>query len=262
MKKLLPLILLFLALTYSNKSFSQIDVNLVDIENNQTIPFSEIFATYNLNKDIPTMVITWSGEWCTPCINLINRYNDCDLSLVNIITINVDTQDVLEGVLDKGYHLKWDKTINFHANIGEGQKGFDYLFNVTSAPLILYMEQGNINAAVISYSLYPYRLIETGKIRDVNFIWNSAKDLNGLAWSLYENNDNKDNLEEAKKWVNHSIELDKNYHNMDTHAALLFKTGEYTQALKAAKEAIELAQENDIDYSSTTDLINQIIEKL
>jgi tetratricopeptide (TPR) repeat protein len=182
--------------------------------------------------------------------------------MVNIITVNVDSPDELDGVLEKGYHKNWDKTINFHANIGEEKKGFDYIFNVTSAPLILFMEQGNINAAIISYSLYPYRLIETGKIRDMNFIWNSTKDLNSLAWSLYENDDNMANLEEAKKWIIRSLELDTNYHNMDTHAALLFKTGEYTQALKAAKEAIELAQENDIDYSSTTDLINQIIEKL
>ena len=262
MKKLLPLLLLSLLLIYSNKSFGQIDVNLSAIDDNQIIPFNDIFETYGLNKNLPTMVITWSGEWCPPCINLINRYNDCDLSMINIITVNVDSPDMLDGALDKGYHLKWDKTLNFHANIGEDKRGLDYIFNIKSAPLILYMEQGNINAAVISYSLYPYRLIEKGKIRDINFIWNSAKDLNGLAWSLYENDDNMANLEEAKKWIIRSLELDTTYHNMDTNAALLFKTGEYTQALKAAKEAIELAQENDMDYSSTTDLINQIIEKL
>jgi DNA-binding ferritin-like protein len=39
----------------------------------------------------------------------------------------------------------------------------------------------------------------------------------------------------------------------------LFKTGKYTEALKKAKEAIEMAKEND---DSTTELINEIIEKL
>ena len=74
--------------------------------------------------------------------------------------------------------------------------------------------------------------------------------------------DDKSKLEEAKEWVIRSIELDKNYSNTDTYAALLFKTGVYTKSLKVAKDAIEIAKENDEDYSTTTDLINAVIEKL
>jgi tetratricopeptide (TPR) repeat protein len=260
MKKQLIFLALFLTLT--NIAFSQIDVNITDLKNNKTVSFNEIYSEYNIDKELPTLVITWSGEWCFPCIRLINRYNECDLSMVNIITINVDDENSLEDVLEKGYHLKWDKSFNFHANIGEDKKGFDYIFNLSSAPLVLYLVNGKINDALISYEIYPYVLFEVDSIDDVKFIWNSFDDLNSLAWKYYRTENSMEKLEEAKKWVVRSIELNKNYNNIDTYAALLFKTGKYTEALKKAKEAIEMAKENDENYDSTTELINEIIEKL
>lgn len=260
MKKQLTFLSFFLILT--NIAFSQIDANIIDLKNNKTVRFDEIFTTYNLNKELPTFVITWSGNWCYPCRILIDRYNKCDLSKMNIITVNVDNENSLEDVLKEGYHLKWDKSLNFHANIGNDKKGFDNVFNVSSAPLILSLENGNISDAFISYNLLPYTLLQIGLIEDVEFIWNSALDLNSLAWEYYESVDDPNELEEAKKWVIRSIELDKNYHNVDTYAALLFKTGKYTEALKKAKEAIEIAKENDQEFDSTTKLINEIIEKL
>ncbi|APG64087.1 hypothetical protein LPB136_01305 [Tenacibaculum todarodis] len=260
MKKQLTLLILFLTLT--NIAFSQIDVKITNLKNNKTLSFNEIYSEYNIDEDLPTLVITWSGKWCPPCIELIKRYNECDTSMMNIITINVDSKNSLAEALDKGYHLKWNKSLNFHGNIGSDKKGFDNVFNVSSAPLILYLENGKINDALINFKVYPYRFIETGRIDDVKFIWNSTKDLNSLAWSYYESENSITKLEEAIKWIIRSIELDRNYHNIDTHAALLFKTGKYTEALKKAKEAIELAKENETNYDSTTELINKIIEKL
>ena len=121
MKK--QLIFLALSLILTNITYSQqIDVNITDLKNNKTVSFNEIYSEYDIDKEIPTLVITWSGQWCFPCIRLINRYNECDLSMVNIITINVDNENNLQGVLEKGYHLEWDKSLNFHANIGEDKK--------------------------------------------------------------------------------------------------------------------------------------------
>nr|WP_315201047.1 hypothetical protein [uncultured Flavobacterium sp.] len=262
MKKTVLLFIFFLTLMYSNESFSQIDIDLVDIKTRKTIPFSDINNTYKLKKEIPTLIITWSGKWCSPCLKLIDRYNNCDLSLLNIITVNIDAESSVEEVLKEGYHLKWNKTLNFLANIGKDKKGFDNIFNISSAPLLLYSDNGKISDAIIDYSLFPYKLIESGVMTDVKFIWNSSEDLNSLAWSYYENQNDTAKLETAKKWTLRSIELDKNYHNTDTYAALLFKTGEYTKALKTAKEAIEIAKAKSIDYNSTTNLINKIIEKL
>lgn len=262
MKKVTFTLLFFSLIIVSKPLFGQIDVNITDLENDETVSFGDIFETYDLDKELPTIVITWSGKWCFPCISLINRYLDCDMSMMNLITINVDNEENRDEVLNEGYHDEWRKALNFHANIGEDEKGFDNVFNVSSAPLILYLVDGNISDALVSYSVYPYRMIQTGRIDDINFVWDSAKDLNSLAWAYYQNEDDESKLEEAKEWVIRSIELNKNYSNTDTYAALLFKTGDYTKSLKVAKEAIEIAKENDEDYSTTTDLINSVIEKL
>jgi len=262
MKNKTILLLVILTLFYSNTSFGQIDVNITHIKTDRTVAFSDIHEEYKLNQDVPTIVITWSGKWCYPCIDLIDRYNQSDLSMLNVITINVDSEENLQQVLRDGHHLNWENTLNFHANLGEDETGLDNVFNVSSAPLILYLDKGMLTDAVVTYSLYPYKLIEAGRIKDVRFIWNSEQDLNSMAWTRYISENDPAKLKEAITWVDRSIALNQNYNNTDTYAALLFKTGEYTKALKAAKEAIELAKEEDEDYDLTTDLINKIIEKL
>ncbi|ARV11650.1 hypothetical protein BTO09_04525 [Gilvibacter sp. SZ-19] len=254
------LLVLFIALTSS--TIAQIDANITDLNTNKTVAISDLYSEYNLDRSIPTLIITWSGEWCAPCIDLINRYHSCDLSMLNLITINVDAKDRRDGVLNKGYHRNWTKSLNFHANLGGSSRGLDNIFNVSSAPLVIYMINGYISDALVSFQITPYKLVESGRINDIGFIWNNSSDLNSLAWSYYENVNDQAKLQEAIGWVNRSIALDENYHNVDTHAALLFKTGKYTEALKRAKDAIEIGKQTGVDYSASTDLINQIIEKL
>ncbi len=93
-------------------------------------------------------------------------------------------------------------------------------------------------------------------------IWDSSSQLNSLAWNAYQNHNDITVLLTAIKAVERSIELEKTYYNVDTHAALLFKTGSYQKALKKAKEAINIAKEDNIEYTSTTDLIEKIIDRL
>ncbi|WP_046745179.1 thioredoxin family protein [Kordia zhangzhouensis] len=93
-------------------------------------------------------------------------------------------------------------------------------------------------------------------------IWNSSSKLNSLAWHAYQKHDNVKHLLKAIKIVERSIELEKNYYNVDTHAALLYKTGNYTKALKRAKEAVDIAKKEGLSYSSTTELIEKIIEEM
>lgn len=96
----------------------------------------------------------------------------------------------------------------------------------------------------------------------VDEIWNDYSKLNSLAWHAYEHHDKIGDLLKAIEIVKRSIELYKINANVDTHAALLFKTGNYTQALKKAKEAIEVAQQNGESYAETTQLMNKIIDKM
>ncbi|MDX1351357.1 MAG: hypothetical protein R3279_13960, partial [Putridiphycobacter sp.] len=109
MEKAISVFAFFLFFITINQSYSQIDVNVTDIKSEETFSFSNVYDNYDLDKSLPTMVITWSGKWCYPCINLINRYMDCDLSMLNLITINVDAEENLADILDEGHHQNWDK---------------------------------------------------------------------------------------------------------------------------------------------------------
>jgi len=93
-----------------------------------------------------------------------------------------------------------------------------------------------------------------GKILD----WNDYSTLNSLAWNVYEVENDKEKIANAIVWVKRSIELDKNYYNTDTYAALLYKSGNYEKALLFAQEAIEIARKYNDDFSATVKLIESI----
>lgn len=241
---------------------AQLDFTMVDLKNDKKVHFTELGNIYGIDVNKPLIIITWSGNWCFPCIRLIERYNQCDPELFNLITVNVDKSENLEEVLRKGYHKKWNNAINFHADLDKDSKGFDNIFNVSSAPLVLIFDQGRLLTAMVNYNVNPYYLYKQGLIDDIRFIWNSWSDLNSLAWDYYLNEKEVSKWEEAITWVKRSIEINANYNNTDTYAALLYSTGNYVQALKVAKQAIEMAKEEEEDYESTNELIQKIIEKL
>jgi len=97
-----------------------------------------------------------------------------------------------------------------------------------------------------------------GKIID----WDDYSSLNSMAWNVYEVESDKEKIINAIKWVKRSIELDENYYNTDTYAALLYKIGNYEKALLLAQKAIEIAIKNDDDYSTTVKLIENINNNL
>jgi thioredoxin-related protein len=86
----------------------------------------------------------------------------------------------------------------------------------------------------------------------------NATELNNTAWAFYESVDDKAMLNEALKWAIKSVEIDSQYYNNDTVAALYYKLGKKGKAKKAAKEAISIAKKNGEDYSSTEELLNKI----
>lgn len=92
--------------------------------------------------------------------------------------------------------------------------------------------------------------------------WNNSSKLNSMAWNVYEVESDTEKIINAIVWVKRSIELDKNYYNTDTYAALLYKIGNYKKALLIAQEAIEIAKKDDDDFSVTTKLIENIKSKL
>lgn len=91
-------------------------------------------------------------------------------------------------------------------------------------------------------------------------IWNDADELNNLAWNIYENANaaELEKLEAAIKCSVRSIELNDNYANNDTYAWLLYKIGEVKKSLKQAEKTIEIAKENNLNYSETQKLVDKI----
>lgn len=97
---------------------------------------------------------------------------------------------------------------------------------------------------------------------NIDNLWNHSVNLNNIAWNAYKTENDITILLRCIKAIERSIELEKNYYNVDTHAALLYKTGNYTKALKRAKEAIDIAKKNNIEYETTTELIEKITRKM
>ena len=131
---------------------------------------------------------------------------------------------------------------------------------------MLFDDMGHVKYIDASYSLRSYMFVDYfGK----EFIWEDSEGLNSYAWDYYlEQPEDKiipetdEKMAKALEFVKRSISLNANYNNTDTYAALLYLSGQYTEALKKAKEAIDLAKESDTDYETTNELIQKIIEKM
>ncbi len=152
--------------------------------------------------------------------------------------------------------------IDFKVYENKGQ----FLFTALDDLFYLYVKKDNVSTTNPEYA---YKTLEikhgdANEFSDSNLanIWTDANSLNDLAWHAYLEHNDIDVLLKAIKIIERSVALQRNTFNLDTHASLLYKTGNYTKALKKAKEAIESAKNDNIDYSETTKLIDKIIDKL
>jgi thioredoxin-related protein len=82
--------------------------------------------------------------------------------------------------------------------------------------------------------------------------------LNSMAWTFYERTSNENYLSIATDWVLKSIQLQKEYANMDTYAALLYKRKKYPDAKKVAEEAIALGKQSNEPTVETEALLEKI----
>lgn len=82
---------------------------------------------------------------------------------------------------------------------------------------------------------------------------------NQYAWMFYEDQDIKDSelLTHALKWCEMALNIQKEYAVLDTHAALLFKSGNSAEGLRVANEAIALGEMSGQNVDGTRKLIEQ-----
>jgi len=88
--------------------------------------------------------------------------------------------------------------------------------------------------------------------------WNQ---LNNLAWRIYEATSDKDRLRKAKEMAQRSVDLNSNFYNNDTLAAILYKLRDATGARIYALQAISEANKMGLDASNTKQLL-LLIEKI
>ncbi len=86
--------------------------------------------------------------------------------------------------------------------------------------------------------------------------------LNEAAWTIYEKCDDQVVLKQAAGWMKVVTENHPEYMYLDTYAALLYKTKDYTAARNFAELAITDGEKNGEDVSSTKSLLEMIKVKL
>jgi len=118
-----------------------------------------------------------------------------------------------------------------------------------------YMGYNQMQENWDNYAKYANKYINT--LSEKN-----ASTLNNIAWAFYENVDNAKMLAKAVNWAKESVDLDCQYYNCDTYAALLYKTKDFATAKMAAEKAIEQAKAGGDAYDETQNLLNKINEAI
>ena len=99
---------------------------------------------------------------------------------------------------------------------------------------------------------------EVAELYAEKYVWNDPNELNSIAWKFYEEINDGEKLQKAMKWAERSIELEEQYYNMDTLAALHFKSGNKDEARKVAERAISIANKKGDDPKETIELLEKI----
>jgi thiol-disulfide isomerase/thioredoxin len=233
-------------------------MTLKDIETKEEVTFNDIYTKYNLDKSKPTVLISWSGNWCPPCLKLIKRYNDIDPKYMNLITVNIDEENKREAVFNKDLHKGWNNAINLHANLGGSSLSFDNLFNIRLTPMVMIFHNGNINTALVDYDYFPWRLVGTS-FPNADFIQNSPQDLFAIA-EYYNDIEaaTEKQLSEAIEYIKKAIELEEKYEYAYIHLSLLYRTEQYKKGLEVSELALKLAKKENEDTYNVTDLVKRI----
>ncbi len=98
-----------------------------------------------------------------------------------------------------------------------------------------------------------------------NYNNNNANALNNMAWSFYEDVTDLEQLRYAANMSKRACEINYEFANLDTYAAVLYKGENYLEAEKQVLAAIEKAKAdkmNEDEYKETSELYKKIKAKL
>jgi tetratricopeptide (TPR) repeat protein len=95
------------------------------------------------------------------------------------------------------------------------------------------------------------------KVLDTEGYKNSEM-INNYAWDIYKKCDDPDVISKAAEWMKNVTDADPQYMFLDTYAALLYKSKNYTEAEIYAKKAIKTGKKNKEDIKETKELLEKI----
>jgi hypothetical protein len=90
-------------------------------------------------------------------------------------------------------------------------------------------------------------------------IWGTASGYNNVAWRIYENSDNKDDLTLAIQLAEKALAMNRYYFILDTYAHLLYKTNQFEKAININEEAINIGEANEFNVSENIKLRQKIL---
>jgi len=161
--------------------------------------------------------------------------------------------------LGEGYFSKYVYVEKFDAaGYDNAKKEFTKL-NWPNSDKILF--EADMNAYRRFDKPKYYALASTDFLKHFN---NNAAALNQTAWNFYENVNDKDQLKAAVAMSKRACELNADYANLDTYAAVLYKSGENKEAEIQANKAIDKAKADNMgadEYKETVSLLEKIKAK-
>lgn len=103
-----------------------------------------------------------------------------------------------------------------------------------------------------TYAKVSYKFLNKKNVTDPTL-------LNDVARKFHQYINNKKYLKSALGWAKKSIKIENEYYNNETYAALLYKLGKTSKAIKAAQDAIYIARmRGNIDYQPTLHMLDRM----